>query len=336
MRLRRRKSPKGLMSIKDYAAHRGVSTDTIYRYIRQGKIQRHKDGIDQVKADIMLDNPDKNRKLQMFVARCKNWVQKRSYPIVVTVLLVALLIPTPAILKEYARRGRVIEALEAENADLRATRDELLGLSDKYSSLMDVSDALGLDYEDAVAELEKVNPNVTIPELTLFALLDRSSYFADWIAQEVATDRDKLEAYITQAERTPNCWPVKGRVTSDFGWRYAGRGSALARALGFVGRQWHTGIDIAAEPGTRVNATAAGQVIFAGQKESFGNLVIIDHGMYQTYYAHLQTITAKVGAKVKRGDRIGTVGSTGTSTGLHLHYEVRVNDTPVNPRRYLP
>lgn len=335
MRLFNRR-PRDLVTIEEYAAHRGVSTDTIYRYIRQGKIQRHKDGIDQVRADLMLDNPDKNRKLQMFVARCKNWVQKRRYSIIVTVLLLALLIPTPAVLAEYHRRGQALAALEAENAELRATRDELLGLSDKYAGLMDVSEALGLDVEEAVAELEKVNPNVTIPELTLLALLDRSSYFADWIAQEVGADRDKLEAYITQAERTPNCWPVKGTVTSEYGWRYVKRGSSLSRVLGYVGNRWHPGIDIAAKAGTKVEATAAGEVTWTGERESYGNLVIVDHGTYQTYYAHLQRITVTEGQKVARGDRVGTVGSTGTSTGPHLHYEVRVHGEPVNPRRYLP
>jgi len=327
--------PRDLVTIEEYAAHRGVSTDTIYRYIRQGKIQRYKDGIDLVRADMMLDCK-KPRHLQIAFARCKYWVQKRTYSIIVTALLLALLIPAPSALAEYHRRGQALAALEAENAELRQTRDELLGLSDKYAGLMDVSEALGLDIEDAVAELEKANPNVTVPELTLFALLDRSSYFAEWIAREVATDRDKLEAYIAQAERTPNCWPVKGRVTSGFGWRYAGRGSALARALGFVGRQWHTGIDIAAEPGTRVNCTAAGEVTWAGERENYGNLVIVNHGTYQTYYAHLQRITVTEGQKVARGDRVGTVGSTGTSTGPHLHYEVWVHGSPVNPRRYLP
>ena len=77
-------------------------------------------------------------------------------------------------------------------------------------------------------------------------------------------------------------------------------------------------------------------VIWTGGRESYGNLVIIDHGTYVTYYAHLQRITVKDGDKVSRGDRVGTVGSTGTSTGPHLHYEVRVNGSPVNPRRYLP
>lgn len=334
MRLRRRKNTKGLMSIEDYAAHRGVSTDTIYRYIRQGKIQRHTHGIDQVKADIMLDSPDKNRKLYMFFARCKNWVQKRKYQIVTTILLILLIIPAPAILKEYARRGRVIEALEAENAELMEINEGLLGLTDKYTSLMDVSDALGLDYEDAAAGLKSENPNVKIPELSIFALLDRSAYFAGWISTEVETDRDKLANYIDQAARTPNCWPVQGRVTGEYGWRYA-RGS-LARAIGRIGRDWHTGIDIAKTKGSKVEATATGKVSSVGWTDGYGNMVIIDHGIYQTYYAHLHQIMVKEGQKVSRGDKVGTVGSTGTSTGNHLHYEVRVRGESVNPRRYLP
>lgn len=334
MRLFNRR-PRDLVTIEEYAAHRGVSTDTIYRYIRQGKIQRYKDGIDLVRADMMLDCK-KPRHLQIALARCKYWVQKRTYSIIVTVLLLSLLIPTPAVLAEHHRRGQALAALEVENAELRQTRDELLGLSDKYAGLMDVSEALGLDIEDAVAELEKANPNVSIPELTLFALLDRSSYFADWIQAEVGADRDKLEHYLKQAEQTPNIWPVKGKITSEFGWRYVKRGSSLSRVLGYVGNRWHSGIDISARIGTRVNSTAKGTVVFAGKRESYGNLVIVDHGTYQTYYAHLQRITVTEGQKVARGDRVGTVGSTGTSTGPHLHYEVRVNGSPVNPRRYLP
>src|SRR5690606_35077397 len=110
MRLFNRR-PRDLVSIEEYAAHRGVSTDTIYRYIRQGKIQRYKDGIDLVRADMMLDCK-KPRHLQIAFARCKYWVQKRAYSIIVTALLLALLIPTPAVLAEYHRRGQALAALE--------------------------------------------------------------------------------------------------------------------------------------------------------------------------------------------------------------------------------
>lgn len=336
MRLKRRKSTEGLMSIEEYAAHRNVSRDTVYRYIRQGKIQRTGDLIDHVKADFSLDSPGKNQHLQMFVARCKSWVQKRRYSIVVTILLLALAIPAPAVLAEYTRRGKQIQSLEAENAELWETVTELAGLSDKYSGLMDVGKALGLDMDDAVGELDKKNPNVKIPELTLFALLDRSEYFTEWISTEIGADRDKLAGYISAAEHTPNIWPVRGSVSSEFGWRYVERGSALSRALGFIGNKWHAGIDITASAGTRVDATAAGVVSFTGEREGYGNLVIVDHGTYQTYYAHLQRIAVAEGQELTRGEKVGTVGSTGTSTGPHLHYEVRVQGQPVNPRRYLP
>lgn len=334
------RKPRNLVSIEDYAAHRGVSPDTIYRYIRQEKIRSHKGEraqlIDQVEADLALDHPKEPGILQVAFARCKAWVQKRAYAIVVTLLLLLVLIPAPGLLLDYSRQAAQLRATEAEAAELRATVNELLGLSDKYAGLMEVGEALGLDIGVAVGGLQGENPNVTIPELTLFALLDRSSYFADWIGQEVAIDRDKLGGYIQQAEHTPNRWPVTGRVTSEYGWRYASRGSALSRALGLIGNAWHPGIDIAAKAGTRVNCTAAGEVIWTGERESYGNLVIIDHGAYQTYYAHLQRIAVKEGQKVSRGDKVGTVGSTGTSTGNHLHYEVRVRGESVNPRRYLP
>jgi murein DD-endopeptidase MepM/ murein hydrolase activator NlpD len=274
--------------------------------------------------------------LHMFVARCKNWCKKRRYQIVTTILLLALIIPAPGILTEYARRGRELKALEAENDGLRGVVNGLLGLSDKYADLMDVSDALGLDYEDAVNALRAENPNVKIPELTIFALLDRSTYFADWISAEIETDREKLGGYILAAESTPNHWPVLGRITSEFGNRYISRGSKLAQLIGRIGIDWHGGVDIGASTGARVEATAAGTVTFTGERDSYGNLVIVDHGVYQTYYAHLQRVTVSVGDKLSRGDRVGTVGSTGTSTGPHLHYEVRVQGEAVNPRRYLP
>lgn len=115
--------------------------------------------------------------------------------------------------------------------------------------------------------------------------------------------------------------PVRGRLTSPFGMR---RGAH------------HTGIDLAAPTGTVVSAADAGRVSFAGTKGAYGRLVIIDHeNGYQTYYAHLNTISVNVGTRVHKGQQIGTVGSTGRSTGPHLHFEVRRNGTPVNPSSYL-
>lgn len=123
----------------------------------------------------------------------------------------------------------------------------------------------------------------------------------------------------------PRGWPVPydvAKVSSDFG---APRGSSR-----------HQGLDLTAPKGTKVRATADGRVSFAGKSGDFGRLVIIEHaGGYETRYAHLKSIEVEKGKKVKRGIVIGTVGKSGNATGFHLHYEVRLQGTPVNPRSYL-
>ncbi len=99
--------------------------------------------------------------------------------------------------------------------------------------------------------------------------------------------------------------------------------------------RFHEGMDFAAQPGTRVNATGDGTVIHAGWKSEYGNLVEVDHGYgYVTRYAHLSKINVKNGETVNRGDKIGEVGSTGKSTGPHLHYEVRYKGVAQPPYKY--
>ncbi len=125
----------------------------------------------------------------------------------------------------------------------------------------------------------------------------------------------------------PSLWPVLGRVTSSFGERqdpFRGEGA------------FHMGIDIATELGEPVRATADGTVIKAAMGSGYGREVIVDHGHgIETLYAHLSGFAVTAGQDVTRGDVIGYVGSSGRSTGPHLHYEVRIHDTPVNPHKYL-
>ncbi len=97
----------------------------------------------------------------------------------------------------------------------------------------------------------------------------------------------------------------------------------------------HEGIDVGAPSGTAIVAPADGVVTYSGAKPGFGNFVQIDHGYgVVTIYGHASSLNVKKGQKVVRGDRIATVGNTGYSTGPHVHYEVRVNGTPVDPLYY--
>jgi murein DD-endopeptidase MepM/ murein hydrolase activator NlpD len=126
---------------------------------------------------------------------------------------------------------------------------------------------------------------------------------------------------------TPSVWPVRGWVTSPFGNRMSPFSGIL---------KFHEGIDIAAQTGTPVMAPADGVVIKAGFGTGYGNRVEISHGYgIRTLFAHNSRINVKAGQRVKRGDVVAFVGDSGSSTGPHLHYEVRVNGLPVNPVRYL-
>jgi len=130
------------------------------------------------------------------------------------------------------------------------------------------------------------------------------------------------------AERLPFGEPVYGgRRTSGFGVRAdpKGRGKAM-----------HAGLDIAAPRGTAIYTTADGIVTFAGRQHGYGIMVKIRHAFgFETVYAHLSRARVKVGQRVSRGDRIADMGSTGRSTGTHLHYEVRIDDEPVNPVKFI-
>jgi len=134
---------------------------------------------------------------------------------------------------------------------------------------------------------------------------------------------DKRSLYAS----TPSVWPVRGWVTSHFG----NRTSPFSGILKF-----HEGMDIAAQTGTPVLSPADGVVIKAGFGTGYGNMVEISHGYgIKTLFAHNSRLNVKAGQRIKRGDVISYVGDSGSSTGPHLHYEVRVNGLPVNPARYM-
>ncbi len=130
-----------------------------------------------------------------------------------------------------------------------------------------------------------------------------------------------------RANSAPNLWPVEGIVTGSFGERadpFNGEGA------------FHAGVDISAAVGTQVVAPADGIVTFAEQYSGYGRVVMIEHAhSVSTRYGHLASFSVVAGERVQRGDVIGFVGQSGRSTGPHLHYEVRIHDTPVNPYKFL-
>ena len=137
----------------------------------------------------------------------------------------------------------------------------------------------------------------------------------------------QLEEKRTRLSSMPSVWPARGWLTSRFG----------PRTSPFTGRrQRHAGIDIAARGGTGISAPARGRVSSIGHRGPLGNSLTLDHGFgVKTFYGHTEEILVKVGAKVERGDRIATMGSSGRSTGPHLHYAVHVDGKARDPLNYI-
>lgn len=142
-------------------------------------------------------------------------------------------------------------------------------------------------------------------------------------AQDIAQTARSTDQLATK----PSIWPVYGEVTSGFGWRISPWG---------IGSEFHQGMDIANGMGTPIVATADGKVVRSEWSEGYGNVVQIDHGNgVATVYGHNSSIIIKAGQSVKKGQIISYLGNTGKSTGPHVHYEVRVNDTAVDPLSFM-
>lgn len=184
-------------------------------------------------------------------------------------------------------------------------------------------DLSAADYNDlllATARLEtKTNARI-ISFITLKTVL------SDTAGLQVRQMQQISEKY--SSSTTPSIWPAYGTITSNFGYR----GNPIGGGTGF-----HEGLDIAVDYGTPVQATAAGEVTAAGWVDGYGNLVEVDHGNgFVTRYGHNSMVLVVVGQKVHTGDILALAGSTGRSTGPHVHYEVRVQGTPTDPLLFLP
>ena len=238
---------------------------------------------------------------------------------------------------EQANLLQKFEGLENQMAglrefDLRLRTAAGLEVKDAESSIVGVGGADTLSSSAllvaAVAhQTSPTNPSTGIRTDNLGGELDR-------LSREM-NDRNKsfqgligsLETKRSLLASTPTIWPVKGWLTAGFGQRRSP----------FTGqRQMHEGVDIANTVGTPVIAPADGVVTYTGPLGGFGDVVSVDHGhKISTFYAHLQQHKVSQGQRVRRGDVIGLVGTTGRVTGPHLHYEIQVNEVSVDPTKYV-
>lgn len=194
------------------------------------------------------------------------------------------------------------------------------GVAGQRKKSPDLSQA---DYNDLLLATSRLE---TKSNARIISFITLKTVLSDTAGQQVREMQQISKKY--QSSTYPSIWPANGTITSNFGYR----GNPIGGGTGF-----HEGLDIAVDYGTPVCATAAGTVTSAGWVDGYGNLVEIDHGNgYVTRYGHNSMILVVVGQEVKTGDILALAGSTGRSTGPHVHYEVRVNGTPTDPLLFLP
>jgi murein DD-endopeptidase MepM/ murein hydrolase activator NlpD len=177
-----------------------------------------------------------------------------------------------------------------------------LGSKDKVLENMEASFSGDIDWDSLKVEIEKAVEGIN--EIKDYLRVQKDIYMA-----------------------TPKGFPVPGTLTSQYGMRESPFGA---------GKVHHAGVDISAREGTPIKAAADGIVSFSGSARNSGYVVVLEHGCgFSTIYAHNKKNHVKMGQKVKRGDPIASVGTTGNSTGPHLHYEVMKNGKNVNPKNFL-
>ena len=229
-----------------------------------------------------------------------------------------------SMLEKKDRLVKSAAAMEQQQKELLASTANLSKARTTYKSQISQSNTfLGKVrkektlHEKAVKELQESQKEI---QRTVVALMKRKQE-----AESKDTTRSTRYTYLPTGGQLS--WPVQGQISSSFGMRVHPT---------FRTKMMHTGIDIRASRGTPVRAAGPGEVLYAGWLRGYGQIVIIDHGKnLSSVYAHLSSISVGEGSAVKKGQTIGSVGSTGTATGAHLHFEVRVNGDARDPMKYL-
>jgi murein DD-endopeptidase MepM/ murein hydrolase activator NlpD len=222
----------------------------------------------------------------------------------------------------YAQKEQLRDSLN----QAQALDDEIQTLRKQMSELMKV-----LDPKNPVPALPpppggpKPPPNHQVSALR--DELERTSGQAKLL-------RARMMPIIDRWNHTPSIPPTAGYLSSGFGIRINPFSQTNEKGEGLLG--YHSGLDICNAEGTPIQAPADGEVVEAGWMDRYGNGVVLSHSdRVETLYGHMSRVRVKTGQKVTRGDILGYMGRTGNATGVHLHYEVRLNGRPVNPQPYM-
>jgi murein DD-endopeptidase MepM/ murein hydrolase activator NlpD len=288
---------------------------------------------------------------------------------VLTYILVSLLIITFIFTysfldmrKQYAKKSKNIERLEIINDKQKLQIDELKkytqDIKEKINHLneleKEVKSLVGLEAENDkdIKEIShaQTQEDKSIRNISRGSLFQRkpdksSEYDQSNTLREIKDNLNKIEESLSIEENNfnslktdvadqlnylaarPTGWPNRGRITSPFGIRRAPKRGAST---------FHKGVDIANSYGSIIKAAGKGKVAYAGWRSGLGYTVIISHGYgFTTLYGHNSSLLVKAGQQVEKGQPIAKLGNSGNSTGPHVHFEIRVNDNPVDPMKYL-
>ena len=223
-------------------------------------------------------------------------------------------------MEQELRRQTGAPAADDNSADGAAKSDKTDESADSSKQDGQGGPYVAPDIDNVNAVLDDVEKRLAVRRASLEALQQELQEQQ----QELGKQLPGLDGLLLPGSTTPSLWPARGEVSSPYGLRWNGS-------------EFHPGIDIANDAGTPIVATADGVVTYAGWNDGgYGNMVDIDHGNgVTTRYGHAMQVVVVTGQHVRRGQVIAYMGSTGRSTGPHVHYEVRVNGATVNPVTYL-
>ncbi len=215
---------------------------------------------------------------------------------------------------EYYQMRERLAYVTDQFVEMKSTMSSLKQAEQEFRKLF------SLETKAAVLETVEFPDTGSLDMRVLRTQIDKARMSVDEIRKYLAEQKDLYLA-------TPKGWPVNGYISSKYGYRNHPKSGR---------RQLHTGVDISTRLGSDVLATAEGVVSFSGRTRNSGNVVVIEHGHdFSTAYAHNKENLVKVGDRVERGDVIALAGSTGRSTGPHVHYEIWKNGNNLNPSKYM-